>query len=98
MTFNLTYKNLFQYLINAGICKEEDLDHIKVDIGSSKNFSSVIDLPQNKGKLVVKHKPHYSTLPIDDRIHKEWHIYNYFQLNQYLVYASSLMPNDLHFD
>lgn len=98
MTVNLNHKNLFHYLIKAGICKKEDLDNIKIDVGSSKNFYWVIDLPQNKGKLFVKQTPHYTTLPIDNRTHKEWHLYNYFQSNQYLVYASSLISKILHFD
>jgi hypothetical protein len=98
MTINLNYKNLFHYLTNVGLCQKEDLDNIKIDVEFSHNFNWLITLPKNKGNLVVKQTPDYSTLPIDNRIHKEWHIYNYLQFAEDLINASSLIPQNLYFD
>ncbi len=98
VTINLNYKNLFHYLRNTAICQKCDLDYMKVDVKASKNFHWVIELPENRGKLVVKQTPHYSTLYSDDRIRQEWHIYNFLQSEQNLNYASSLTPEVLYFD
>jgi len=98
MTINLNHKNLFHYLTNVGLCQKEDLDNIKIDVEFSHNFNWLITLPKNKGNLVVKQTPDYSTLPIDNRIHKEWHIYNYLQFAEDLINASSLIPKNLYFD
>lgn len=97
VTVNLNPKNLFSYLIDAAICKKDDLKYMKLDVGSSKNFNWVIDLSGNRGKLVVKQNPH-SMLYINGRLHKEWHIYNFLQSNKNLTYASSLTPETIHFD
>lgn len=98
MTLNLNYKNLFDYLMNTGICEKEDLDYMKVDARYSKNFNWVIELPENRGKLVVKQQPHYSTLYSDDRIRKEWSLYNFLHYQKDLNYALSVTPEVVHFD
>jgi hypothetical protein len=98
MTLNLNYKNLFDYLTDNAICKKEDLNYIKVDVKYSRNFNWLIELPENRGKLVVKQKPFYSTLYSDNRICKEWNIYNFLQSEQNSSYVLSLTPEIRHFD
>jgi hypothetical protein len=102
MSIKLNYKNLFPYLTNTAICTEEDLDYIKIDARASKTFNWVIELLPNRGKLVVKHVPHEGVLYNDDRVRKEWYIYNFLQSNEYrdkaLDYVSLLTPQILHFD
>ncbi|NEO68991.1 hypothetical protein [Moorena sp. SIO3H5] len=98
MIINLDYKNLFGYLVNTDICNKSDLEYLKIDVSSSHNFNWVIDLTTNGEKIFIKQRPHYSKLYSDDRIRKEWHIYNFFKSDQDLVYASSLTPAVIHYD
>lgn len=98
MNINLTYKNLFLYLRNSNFCQKDELEYIRIDTSSSKNFKWVIDLPQNKGKLIIKQQPDYHKLYQDNRISKEWHIYSFLHSNHNLIYASSLTPEVVHFD
>lgn len=97
MAIKLNYKNLFDYLIDAGLCQKDDLDYLKVDV-NSKIFNWVVELPKNQGKLFVKQIPHYSTLDNEVIISKEWHFYNFLQSHKDLDYVLSLTPEALHFD
>lgn len=98
VAIHLNYQNLFPYLINAGICKKDDLDYLKVDVNHSKTFNWVIDIPQKQDKLFVKQTPQYKSLVRDVRISKEWKLYNFLQSHKDLNYVSSLTPEVLHFD
>ena len=98
MKINLNYKTLFNYLIDYSICEKDELKYINIDISSSRNFNWVLDLPENKGKLIIKQKPEYSKFEKENRIEKELHIYRFLESNQDLVYVSSLTPEILHFD
>jgi hypothetical protein len=97
VAIKLNYKNLFDYLIDAGLCQKDDLDYLKVDV-NSKIFNWVVELPKNQGKLFVKQIPHYSTLDNEVIISKEWHFYNFLQSHKDLDYVLSLTPEALHFD
>ncbi|MEH1997365.1 MAG: aminoglycoside phosphotransferase family protein [Nostoc sp.] len=97
MTIHLNYQNLFIYLINAGICKKDDLDSLKFDFNHSKSFYWVI-IPHKQDKLFVKQIPQYRSLYNDVRIYKEWHFYNFLQSHKDLDYVLSLIPEVLHFD
>ncbi len=58
---NLKYKNLFHYLVDAGIYQEDDLEDLKIDL-SSQASNWLIELPWNLGKVFVKQTPHQSGL------------------------------------
>lgn len=98
MSFNLNYKNLFNYLIDTAVCTKYELTNIKVDTFSSKNFNWVIELSENKCKLIIKQYPNYNGLDGGNRIRKEWYIYNFLQSSQDLAYPASLTPELLSFD
>ncbi|MEH2083971.1 MAG: hypothetical protein V7K89_29585 [Nostoc sp.] len=98
MIINLNSENLFPYLINAGVCKKDDLDSLKFDFNHSKTFYWAIDIPQKQEKLFVKQTPHYRNLYNDIRIYKEWKLYNFLQPHKDLNYVSSLTPEVLHFN
>ena len=95
---NLNHQNLFDQLISISILQQADLDFIKVDPRSSKNFNWVIELPRNNCKLIIKQQPHYTTLNHDDRILKEWHVCNFLENEKDLEYASSITSETLYFD
>ncbi|MDZ7965768.1 MAG: hypothetical protein RM368_12455 [Nostoc sp. DedSLP03] len=97
MAIKLNYKNLFDYLIDAGICQKDDLDYLKVDV-NSKTFDWVIELTENQDKLFVKQLPYYRSIDYDFGISKEWKLYNFLQSHKDLDYISSLTPEVLHFD
>ncbi|BAY98953.1 hypothetical protein NIES37_29310 [Tolypothrix tenuis PCC 7101] len=98
MIGNLSYNNLFDYLINNHLSNKEDLEGSKLELKDNNNFNWIIELPNKVGKLFVKQMPHYRQINIDNRITKEWHIYNYLSINKALDHTSYLIPEILHFD
>lgn len=97
MALKLNYTNLFDYLVDAGICQENDLPYLKVDV-NSKTSDWVIHLPPHQDKLFIKQLPDSIELGNGIRTCKEWQVYKFFQSRKSLDCVSSLIPELLHSD
>ena len=98
MNNNLNCRNLFNYLIDTFICKPKDLDNVKVDSNLSQNCNWTIEFLESKSKIFIKQIPHFKDLSVDNKIYKEWCIYDFLESANFLPHTSSLSPKIIHFD
>lgn len=96
MTIRLNYQNLFNYLIDTGICNKNEIKDITIDVKSSKNSHWVLNLP--KYKIVVKQGSRYHRYQTRNQIANEWQICRFLRYCPNLVYTPLLTPEILHFD
>lgn len=92
MQERLTYKNLFYYLLNNGICTEKDIDNVKIDTIYSSNYHWKLTM-QNQNLIVKSGYGKY----MEKSVVNEHYIYEY--LDNYDNFKTSLLtPTILNFD
>jgi len=98
MTIKISSRNnVFQYLLNAGICPEQNLKNMIIDLKYSNNFNWIISLSMEH-KVVVKQERHDSHDKTANRIWNEWRLHNFLQSCPALGSTSSFLPEILYFD
>ncbi|MEH2378644.1 MAG: aminoglycoside phosphotransferase family protein [Nostoc sp.] len=97
MSIKLNYQNFFNYLIEADICQQSDLEVITIDDKHSKNLHWTVNVADDS-KLVVKQECYHQIHNFSNDICNEHDIYSFMHLCPDLVYASSLLPKMVHFD
>lgn len=97
MTIKLNYQNFFNYLIEADICRQSDLEIITIDEKHSKNLHWTLNIADNS-RLVVKQESYQQSHNFSNDICKEHDIYSFMPSCPDLVYASSLLSKIVHFD
>lgn len=99
MKIKLSYRNVSQYLLDAGICQGRDLESMMTALkpSKSKNFNLIISLPRSC-KLVVKQERNDENRDTTNRICNEWRLHNFLRSCPDLSYTSWLAPELLHFD
>ncbi len=97
MTFVLSNQNVFEYLIEQGICTSEEQAQSNVERKYAKNFNLLLSLP-GKRKLLVKQEPHIQEGKTAGEFLREWRIQELLQkfpeLNQIHPWISEV----IHFD
>ena len=91
MKIKLDYQNLFNYIIDTGICNSKELQHIEVDPSLSHNYNWVIKFLDTKKKIFIKQINCLSELELDNRIYCERRIYNFLESTKFFI--SHLIPN-----
>lgn len=102
MTIKLSSNNVFQYLINAGICQEQDIESTEIaprcsKAGRNKLIFLILYL-QSGCQLVVKQAYNRSDSSTTKIIKSEWRFHKFLQSCQDLGYTSSLNLEILQFD
>lgn len=78
MTFILSNQNVFDYLIERGICTSEEQAQSNVERKYAKNFNLLLTLPKGR-KLLVKQEPHIHDGKTAGEFLREWKIQELLQ-------------------
>ncbi|AFZ24510.1 phosphotransferase family protein [Cylindrospermum stagnale PCC 7417] len=98
MRLRLSSNNVLQYLIDAGICKQQDLEFTQIHPKPSNNFIFLtLDLPGGS-QLIVKQEYYYQNNEIANRIKRELQVHNFLHSSPYLGFTASLNLEILHID
>ena len=97
MTFILSSQNVFEHLIEQGLCepKEQQLSQIKAK--SAKNFNLLVSLPNDR-HLLVKQEPHDLKGETHGEFLSEWGIHELVQKFSELNHIQPLISEAIHFD
>ncbi len=97
MTFILSSQNVFEHLIEQGLCepKEQQLSQIKAK--SAKNFNLLVSLPNDR-HLLVKQEPHDLEGETHGEFLSEWGIHELVQKFPELNHIQPLISEAIHFD
>lgn len=97
MTFVLSYKNVFEYLIEQGLCSQEEQDQSKIELKLAKNFNLLLSLPKGC-KFLVKQERYNQNGKTAGEFLREWRVHEFLQRFPELNHISSWLPEALHFD
>ena len=97
MTFLLSYPNVFEYLIEQGICTQEEQIQAKVELKYAKNFNLLLRLPQGR-QLLVKQDYRYREGKSADGFLHEWRLQKFLQRFPEASQIRSWILDANHFD
>lgn len=97
MTFILSTKNVFSYLIEQKICKHEKQDLSQPDLKPAKNFNLLLSL-QDGRKILIKQERYDREGKTAGEFLNEWQIHEFLQQFPELNRLCSLISKIVHFD
>ena len=97
MIFLLSSQNIFEYLIEQGLCEPKEQQLGKINPKSAKNFNLLVSLP-NARHLLVKQEPHDRDGETDGEFLYEWRIHELLQTFPELSHIRPLISEAIHFD
>ncbi|NEO23444.1 MAG: aminoglycoside phosphotransferase family protein, partial [Moorea sp. SIO4A5] len=97
MAFLLSSKNVFEYLIEQGICTEQEQALGKIEPKAAKNFNLLLTLPEGR-KLLVKQEPYDQDGETVGEFLKEWRSQEFLRQFPEVSHLGSWLPEVLHFD
>ncbi|MBR8837056.1 MAG: hypothetical protein DSM106950_24400 [Stigonema ocellatum SAG 48.90 = DSM 106950] len=98
MTFLLSSKNVFEYLIGKDICTQEEQDLGKIELRSAKNFNLLLTLPHDR-KLLVKQEPRNREGKTVGEFLREWRIQEFLQqFPEELSHMRSWLSEGIYFN
>ncbi|MCW5314571.1 phosphotransferase [Nostoc sp. KVJ3] len=97
MTFILNSQNVFNYLLEKGLCNQSEQPPIKIEQLTAKNFNLLLTLPGDR-KLLVKQERHNPEGKAAGEFLTEWRIQEFLQQFPNLGNYRSFLPEVLHFD
>ncbi|TFI53802.1 aminoglycoside phosphotransferase family protein [Mastigocladus laminosus UU774] len=97
MTFILSSQNIFEYLIEAGICNQEEQSPGKIERKPAKNFNLLVSFNDNR-QLLVKQEPHNYQEKTTSEFLREWQVKNLLQKFPELSYLNSSLSQPIYFD
>lgn len=92
----LNTNNINQYLLNAGICLQQDLESAHVEVKFAKNFNLLVSLVGDR-KLLVKQERHTQEGTAGEFL-SEWRITQFIKNFPELSFMRSILPELVHFD
>ncbi len=97
MTFLLSSKNVFEYLLKQELFlgKEQALSHVELKV--AKNFNLLLSL-QDARKLLVKQERHDREGKTTGDFSREWRIHQFLQQTPELNHIRLILSEVLHFD
>lgn len=93
----LNTNNINQYLLNAGICLQQDLESTQVEVKFAKNFNLLVSLVGDR-KLLVKQERHIQEGKTAGEFLSEWRITQFIKNFPELSFICSILPELVHFD
>jgi hypothetical protein len=97
MTFLLSSQNVFDYLIEKGLCNQEEKIRGVIEAKSAKNFNLLLTLPKNRN-LLIKQEPHYGNGETAGEFLREWRIQEFLQHFEDLNDLQAWFSEGLYFD
>jgi Phosphotransferase enzyme family len=97
MTFILSNQNVFEYLIERGICTSEEQAQTNVERKYAKNFNLLLTFPEGR-KLLVKQEPHIREGQTAGEFLREWRIQELLQQFSELSQIRSWVSEVISFD
>lgn len=97
MTFLLSSKNVFDYLIEKGIITQKEQALGKIELKRAKNFNLLLNLPEGR-KLLVKQETCDRDGKTAGEFLREWRIQEFVKQFTELDYIRAWLPEVLHFD
>ncbi|BAZ30577.1 aminoglycoside phosphotransferase [Cylindrospermum sp. NIES-4074] len=97
MSFLLSNKNVFEYLISQGICSEENQSMSKIELKPAKNFNLLLTLRDGR-QLLVKQEPHNRQGQTAGESLREWQFQNLLQNYPELRHIRCSCSQAIYFD
>ncbi|MGE5658246.1 MAG: phosphotransferase family protein [Actinomycetota bacterium] len=97
MTFLLTSKNVFEYLIEKRLCTQENQSTIQIDLKPAKNFNLLLSFPEGR-KLLVKQEPHDRQGKTAGEFLREWQVQTLLQRFPELSQICPYLSEAIYFD
>lgn len=97
MSFLLSSQNVFEYLINQGICSPEDKEQSQIELKPAKNFNLLILLPAGN-KILIKQERHNQEGKTYGEFFHEWCIHDLCRQFPDLQTISPYLSEPLNFN
>ncbi|MEH1855433.1 MAG: aminoglycoside phosphotransferase family protein [Nostoc sp.] len=97
MTFLLNSHNVFDYLVEKGLCNQSEPSPSKIEPVTAKNFNLLLSLAGDR-KLLVKQERHNQEGKAAGEFLREWQIQELLQRFPKLNHHRPFLPEALHFD
>ena len=98
MAFSLSSQNVSQYLLDSGLCNQEEAGSIKIEPQEFvKNFNLLVSLSDNC-KLLVKQERRSHNGKTANEFFNEWQFHRLLQHFPDLSYICSWVSETIHFD
>lgn len=97
MSFLLSNKNVFEYLINKGICTEKNQYPSKIELKPAKNFNLLLTLPEGR-QLLVKQEPRNREGKTASEFLREWQFHKMLRSFPDFSHIISSFSQAIYFD
>ncbi|MBW4673001.1 MAG: phosphotransferase [Desmonostoc geniculatum HA4340-LM1] len=97
MSFLLSNKNVLDYLIDKGICTEENRNSSKIELKPAKNFNLLLTLSDDR-QFLVKQEPHNRQGKTAGEFFREWQFQKLLQTFSEFRYIRSSFSEAIYFD
>ncbi|WP_193198124.1 phosphotransferase [Nostoc sp. MG11] len=97
MTLILNYHNVFDYLVEQGLCNQSEQSPSKIEPVAAKNFNLLLTFTDGC-KLLVKQERHNQDGKTAGEFLREWRIQDFLQQFNKFNHYRSFLPNVVHFD
>jgi thiamine kinase-like enzyme len=97
MTFILSYRNIFEYLLERGLCDREDKNTGKIESKNGKNYNLLLSFSNGRQLLVKQERLDREGKAAGDFL-REWRIQKFVQEFPQSSYLRPWLPQVLHFD
>ncbi|ALB43128.1 MULTISPECIES: aminoglycoside phosphotransferase family protein [Nostocales] len=97
MPLLISSTNVFDYLVNRGICPPQDESLSKIELKPAKNFNLLVSLPQER-QILVKQERHDRDGKTLGEFKEEWRIHDFCQKFPEINHLRSYLSEAIHFD
>lgn len=97
MPFSLSSQNVSQYLLDLGLCTQEDLEKLQIEPRHLKNFNLLVSLPNHR-KLLVKQERRGQNGQTANEFFNEWQFYRLLKEFSDLACLASSVSKVAYFD
>jgi hypothetical protein len=97
MAFLLSRQNVFDYLIEQGLCNQEEHAQSKVELKAAKHFNVLVTLPEGR-ELFVKQERRYQKGETAAEFLQEWRIQEFVQRFPQVSQIRSWISEAIHYD
>jgi Phosphotransferase enzyme family len=97
MVFSLSSKNVFEYLIQQGLCTSKDYEPEHIESKSSKNFNLLVMLKDGQ-KLLVKQESCPQESKTRNEFLNDWKIHQFIYEFKEVSFLKDLSARIVHFD
>ncbi len=97
MNFLLSTQNVFDYLLEQGLCSQDAEDRSQVELKAAKNFNLLLSWPDGH-KILVKQERHNQEGKALGEFFNEWRVRDFINQFSEVRHLSPLLSEVLHFN